>query len=69
MLDEAELDAMEARCRAASPGPWRAFVEGRDHWGGDDFIRVGAPEEEPDMYVSRAHETAFDRLLLRTSTS
>jgi hypothetical protein len=54
MLDEAELDAIEARCRAASPGPWRAFVEGRDHWGGDDFIRVGALEEEPDMYVSRA---------------
>jgi hypothetical protein len=54
MLDEAELDAIEARCRAASPGPWRAFVEGRDHWGGDDFIRVGDLEEEPDMYVSWA---------------
>jgi hypothetical protein len=54
MLDDAELDAIEVRCQAASPGPWRAFVEGRDHWGGDDFIRVSDRDEEPDMYVSRA---------------
>ena len=25
---------------AASPGPWKAFVEGRDQWNGDDFIRA-----------------------------
>jgi hypothetical protein len=35
-------------------GAMRAFVEGRDHWGGDDFIRVSDLGEEPDMYVSRA---------------
>jgi hypothetical protein len=54
VLEDDELDAIEARCRAASPGPWKAFVEGRDHWGGDDFIRVSDLDEEPDMYVSRA---------------
>ena len=26
-------------CQAASPGPWKVFVESRDHWSGDD-IRV-----------------------------
>lgn len=54
MWDDAELAAIEARCQAASPEPWKSFVEGRDHWGGDDFIRVSDRDEEPDMYVSRA---------------
>ena len=53
MLD-AELDAIEARYQAASPSPWKAYVEGRDHWSGDDFIRVSDLDEQPDMYVSRA---------------
>lgn len=54
VLDDVELDAIEARCQAASPGPWKSFVEGRDHWSGDDFIRVGDDDDEPDMYVLRA---------------
>jgi hypothetical protein len=54
VLDDAELAAIEARCRAASPGPWKSFVEGRDHWSGDDFVRVGDDDDQPDMYVSRA---------------
>lgn len=53
-MDDAELKAIENRCQAASPGPWKAFVEGRDHWGGDAFIRVSDDDDEPDMYVSRA---------------
>lgn len=52
-LAEAELEAIEARSKTASPAPWRSFVEGRDHWGGDDFIRVSDSDDEPDMYVSR----------------
>jgi hypothetical protein len=54
VLDDAELEAIEARCEAVSPGPWKSFIEGRDHWSGDDFIRVGDSDDEPDMYVSRA---------------
>jgi hypothetical protein len=54
MLDDAELEAIEARCDAASPGPWKSFIEDRDHWSGDDFIRVSDRDEEPEMYVSRA---------------
>jgi hypothetical protein len=54
VLDDADLKAIEGRCQAASPGPWKAFVEGRDHWSGDDFIRVSDDDDEPDMYVHRA---------------
>ena len=49
-LSEADLDAIEARANQASPGPWRALVEGRDHTSGDDFILLGPGQ--PDMYVS-----------------
>ena len=30
-----------ARCNAATPGPWRSYLEGRDHTSGSDFIRTG----------------------------
>lgn len=54
-LTEAELDQIEQRCDAASKPPWQSFIEGRDHHGGDNFIRVGGMDDsEPDMYVSRA---------------
>ncbi len=34
-------------------GPWECFVEGRDHWGGDNFIRTGGFDDaSPDMYVT-----------------
>lgn len=39
MTDE-ELDEIERRCAAARPGPWTSFVEGRDHFGGSNMIRV-----------------------------
>lgn len=37
-LTDAELDAIEERCAAATPGPWKSFVEGRDHDSGDSLI-------------------------------
>lgn len=37
-LTEEELAAIRARCAAATPGPWRSYVEGRDHTSGSSFI-------------------------------
>jgi hypothetical protein len=54
MRDE-ELAAIEDRCKAASPAPWTAFVENRDHTCGDSFIRLAGLDDYPDMYVS--HDT------------
>ncbi|WP_378740239.1 hypothetical protein [Nocardia brasiliensis] len=54
-IEADELDAIEARCRAASTPPWEPFIEGRDHDSGDTFIRIGGLDDtEADMYVSRA---------------
>lgn len=38
---------MKARVEAATPGPWRSFVEGRDHDSGDSFIMTGGE----DLYI------------------
>jgi hypothetical protein len=32
------LKKIKARCAAATPGPWRASIEGRDHLSGDSVI-------------------------------
>ena len=54
-ISDAELDEIEARALAATSAPWEAFVEGRDQFGGDDFIRTGGLDDDsPDMYVSLA---------------
>lgn len=51
-LTDAELSELERLVNRASPAPWIASVEGRDHTSGADVILVGDPREE-DMYVSR----------------
>jgi hypothetical protein len=50
-----DLDELEGLARAASPGPWRSWVEGRDHVGGDHFISTdddasGGGGSGPDLY-------------------
>jgi len=40
-LGDDELREIRARCDAARPGPWRSFVEGRDHTSGSSFIMTG----------------------------
>jgi hypothetical protein len=44
------LDEMERRCAAATPGPCKSCVEGRDHTGGDSFLMTG----DNDIYLSGA---------------
>jgi hypothetical protein len=58
-LTDAELSAIQARCDAATSGPWESFVEGRDHSSGSNFIRTGGPTRGPDIELSGA--TAADQ--------
>jgi hypothetical protein len=41
VLTSAELETIRARCHEATPGPWKSFVEGRDHTSGNSFIMTG----------------------------
>ena len=36
-----ELEKILARCNAATSGPWKSYLEGRDHESGSDFIMTG----------------------------
>jgi len=55
-LTEAELDAILSRAENSLPAPWKAFVEGRDHFSGDDFIRSGGLDDAmPDIYVTLSY--------------
>jgi hypothetical protein len=49
-MSAATLEEIERRCGMATPGPWKSFVEGRDHISGSDFIRTGAD----DIYLTGA---------------
>lgn len=40
-LTDAELEQIQSRCDAATPGPWISYVEGRDHTSGSSFIMTG----------------------------
>ena len=49
-----EIDELRQLCERASPAPWRAMIEGRDHTSGDNFIMIGAEgDRREDMYISR----------------
>jgi hypothetical protein len=53
-VSDAELDELRRLSASATPAPWRAMVEGRDHSSGDSFIMVGDEDDrDEDMYVSR----------------
>lgn len=41
MLSDEELNSIAGRVAAATPGPWRSFIEGRDHQSGSNFIMTG----------------------------
>jgi hypothetical protein len=44
---------IRARSKAARPGPWVAFVEGRDFDGGSSMIRIGEGDNSgEDLYLS-----------------
>lgn len=41
MIKEDEFEQIKKRCTDASPGPWKAWIEGRDGTSGTTFIMVG----------------------------
>jgi hypothetical protein len=54
-LTDAQLDEIDSRARLATPGPWKSYVEGRDHQSGTSFIMTGTSEGRgPDIELSGA---------------
>lgn len=40
-----EIEAIKTRLAKVSSGPWKSFIEGRDHTSGSNFIMVGTDED------------------------
>ncbi len=52
-LTDRDLDEIRARCEAATPGPWKYMVEGRDNTSGDSFIMRGTKgDRHSDLYLN-----------------
>src|SRR5437764_1063361 len=55
LVSDDEIEDVKKRCTAATPGPWRSYVEGREQMSGSDFIMTGGE----DIYLTGA--TAADQ--------
>lgn len=49
-MKQLDLEAIQKRCDASTPGPWVSHIEGRDHVGGDSVIVTGGE----DIYLTGA---------------
>lgn len=60
-LTDTYLDEIRARCLASTPGPWRSYIEGRDHESGSSFIMTGeAGARGDDIELSGASQADQD---------
>jgi hypothetical protein len=61
MISESELKQMEERSNRAQAGPWKAYIEGRDHKSGGDFIMTGiADQRGEDIEMTGATHSDYD---------
>lgn len=45
-LTNEEIRKLRDLLSRATPGPWRSYIEGRDHQSGSSFIRTGGDDIE-----------------------
>lgn len=56
-LSREDLQQIQDVADAATKGPWRAFVEGRDHESGSSFIRTAG--EDIELSGATEHDYVF----------
>ena len=57
MLTDKELDDILNRCDKATDGPWKSFIEGRDHSSGSNFIQT--PDGDIELIGGSQHDQDF----------
>lgn len=61
MLTEKQLNEIESRLLKAQRGIWKAYIEGRDHTSGSDFIMTGKGDDRgEDIEMSGATVDDYD---------
>jgi hypothetical protein len=59
-LSNEYLDAVRKRCQNATPGPWVASIEGRDHRAGENIIFRGVDGTEDALYLFGGTDADYD---------
>ena len=60
-MTEKQLKAIEFRVNQTQNAPWKAFIEGRDHSSGSNFIMTGTGENrQSDIELLGATESDYD---------
>jgi hypothetical protein len=60
MLTEKELLEIEMRVKQSQNGPWKAYIEGRDHTSGSHFIMTGNGENTGEIELLGARLEDYD---------
>ena len=55
-LTDSELARIQRLCDAATGGPWKAYIEGRDHESGSSFIQTAGT----DIELTGASDADYD---------
>lgn len=68
-LTDAELVRIQALCDGATAGPWKSYIEGRDHESGSSFIQTSAADIELSGASREDYDSsrALDRIFLDCS--
>ena len=45
-MDIKEINDIKERCDKTTPGPWKSYIEERDHTSGSSFIRTAGEDIE-----------------------
>ena len=56
-MDINEINDIKERCEKATPGPWKSYIEGRDHTSGSSFIRTSGDDIE--LFGATANDQDF----------
>lgn len=61
-LSDEKIEEIKQRSKSARPGPWKSYIEGRDHESGSNFIMVGegASRSEDDIELHGATDEDQD---------
>ena len=55
-MKDQELNEIRNRVQKTTQGPWKSFVEGRDHESGDSFIMTGIQDGQDIWSGSRGND-------------
>lgn len=60
-LSDKRIKEIKKRIKDTRPGPWKSYVEGRDHESGSNFIMVGEGKSRSEYDIELLGATIGDQ--------